>query len=151
MKFLLKFAYQAYTMLVLVFKPHTVGVRILLVKDDNILLVKHTYQDKWYIPGGMVERGESVEDAVRREAQEELGARLDHIELFGVYSNLERGKNDHVIVFKCDQYEMIGSVDREISEVGHYPIDALPLDLSNGSRRRVEELLYEHYPNFGEW
>jgi ADP-ribose pyrophosphatase YjhB (NUDIX family) len=138
-------------MLLLVFKPHTVGVRILLVSEDQIMLVKHTYQEEWYIPGGMVERGESVEDAIRREVREELGVQLDHMELFGVYTNLENGKNDQVIVFLADRYNMIGSVDREISEFERCPINALPQDLSPGSRRRVRELIKGDYPNFGEW
>ena len=42
-----------------IFKPTTVGVRILLIKEGKIILVKHTYQDCWYIPGGGVKKRET--------------------------------------------------------------------------------------------
>ena len=45
----------------------TLGVRALLVADGGVVLVRHTYTPGWYLPGGGVERGESVAEAVRRE------------------------------------------------------------------------------------
>ena len=57
-------------------KPITVGVRLLLVRERTVLLVKHTYHRRWYLPGGGVCKGETLEDAARREAAEELGATL---------------------------------------------------------------------------
>ena len=83
-------------------KPITVGVRVLLVQDGRLLLVRHTYQEAWYLVGGRVEGGETLEQAIRREAAEEVGAKLSHLELFGVYSNFFEGKSDHVVVFKSD-------------------------------------------------
>ena len=36
-------------------KPRTIGVRaVLLDQDDRIALVRHTYTDAWYLPGGGV-------------------------------------------------------------------------------------------------
>ena len=67
-------------------KQMTVGLGI-LVNDANQILVslrndpKHpSTHMKWEIPGGKVEFGESVEDAVVREMKEELGV---HVTLFG--------------------------------------------------------------------
>jgi 8-oxo-dGTP pyrophosphatase MutT (NUDIX family) len=80
-------------------RPITVGVRLILVREGVLVLVKHTYQQHWYLPGGGVGRGESLEQAARREAQEELGARLGTLHLFGAYSNFFEYKSDHVIVF----------------------------------------------------
>ena len=59
-----------------VIRPVTVGVRLILEKGQAVLLVKHTYQYDWYLPGGGVKRGETLEGAARREAAEELGAEL---------------------------------------------------------------------------
>jgi ADP-ribose pyrophosphatase YjhB (NUDIX family) len=72
--------------------PITVGVRVLLIRDETVLLVQHTYQDSWYLVGGGVRGGETLEQAIRREADEEAGASLEHLEVFGVYTNFARAR-----------------------------------------------------------
>lgn len=58
-------------------KPRTIGVRaVLLDSDDRVALVRHTYTDQWYLPGGGVKKGESMEAALRRELEEELQSRI---------------------------------------------------------------------------
>jgi len=52
-------------------------------KKINVLLVKRKYdpfKNTWAIPGGFVEKGESLEDAVLRELQEETGVSLSYME-----------------------------------------------------------------------
>ncbi|MCM3718143.1 NUDIX hydrolase [Fictibacillus phosphorivorans] len=58
------------------------------VEDDqgNILLVK-TQRGSWEFPGGQVENGESLMDAVVRETKEESGIEVEVSHLSGVYSN----------------------------------------------------------------
>lgn len=45
----------------------------LFVSHDRILLVRKTYGNRWDIPGGYVDRGESPAAACEREVREELG------------------------------------------------------------------------------
>lgn len=45
----------------------------LFVDDERVLLVRKTYGNRWDIPGGYVDRGESPASACEREVQEELG------------------------------------------------------------------------------
>jgi 8-oxo-dGTP diphosphatase len=45
----------------------------LFVNQDRILLVRKTYGNRWDIPGGYVDRGESPASACEREVHEELG------------------------------------------------------------------------------
>lgn len=52
----------------------------------QILLLKRDDYDEWGIPGGMLELGETFEEAVKREVLEETNLQLHCISLFGLYS-----------------------------------------------------------------
>lgn len=57
-------------------EPHVGGVSGLVVRDGEVLLVrrgKEPYKGCWSLPGGGVEPGEHLRDAVRREVLEETG------------------------------------------------------------------------------
>jgi len=45
----------------------------LFVDSDSVLLVRKTYGNRWDIPGGYIDRGESPASACEREVREELG------------------------------------------------------------------------------
>ncbi len=62
-----------------------------IVEDEqrNILLVK-TQHDGWVFPGGQVEAGEDLMEALIREVHEESGIEIVVSQLIGVYSNTER-------------------------------------------------------------
>jgi len=124
-------------------RPVTVGVRLLLLREGKTLLVQHTYQRHWYLPGGKVERGETLEQAARREANEELGATLGTLRLFGVYTNFYEGRSDHVVVFLCDDLTLTGETDREIERFAWFSLGQLPEGVSPGSRHRIAE--YAHW------
>jgi len=151
MKFLIRFLYQASRMLWLVFKPVSMGVRVLMVKDGQVVLVKHVYEPYWYIPGGAVERDETLETAARREAQEETGATLNDLELFGIYTNLERGKSDHIAVFLSRSFELTCEGDDEIENCRLFPLDVLPKKISPGTANRIQEYLNGEIGNYGDW
>ncbi|MQY09012.1 NUDIX domain-containing protein [Actinomadura macrotermitis] len=55
--------------------PRTRGAAAALLLDDlgRVLLVKPTYKQGWFLPGGVIEAGESPLTACVRECQEELG------------------------------------------------------------------------------
>jgi 8-oxo-dGTP pyrophosphatase MutT (NUDIX family) len=55
------------------FATPRVAAGALFVKNDQVLLVRKTYGERWDIPGGYVDRGESPAEACRRELREELG------------------------------------------------------------------------------
>ena len=151
MKFLIRFLYQASRMLWLVFKPVSMGVRVLMVKDGQVVLVKHVYEPYWYIPGGAVERDETLETAARREAQEETGATLNDLELFGIYTNLERGKSDHIAVFLSRSFELTCEGDDEIENCRLFPLDVLPKKISPGTANCIQEYLNGEIGNYGDW
>ncbi len=62
------------------------GAGIVRNEKDEVLLVK-TYNAGWVFPGGQVEVGENVIDAVKREIMEEAGVEVDVGEVFCISSN----------------------------------------------------------------
>jgi ADP-ribose pyrophosphatase YjhB (NUDIX family) len=139
MQTIIKVTYKISRMLWLLLKSYSVGVRLIMVRDGQVLLVKHVYENEWFIPGGLVECGEHLEQAARREAAEEVGATIRHLELFGVYTNLEYGRSDHIIVFLTEDFSLNGESDEEIEQTGFFPLNALPKDVSQGSENRIKE------------
>ncbi len=135
-------------------RPVTLGVRLILVREDKVLLVKHSYQrsPSWFLVGGGVKRGETIDQAARREAAEEVGAQLGKLELFGVYTNFVEGKSDHIVVFLCHDFTLAGSRDGEIERADFFPFGQLPEDLASGHRRRIKEYASQNQKeDFGSW
>jgi 8-oxo-dGTP pyrophosphatase MutT (NUDIX family) len=151
MNLFIRILYQATRFLLLIIKPSTVGVRLLMVRDNQILLVNHVYENKWYLPGGIVEKGETLDQAARREALEEVGATLDDLRLFGTYTNFKDGRNDHIIVFLSEQFSLNGESDHEIEAMVYYPLDSLPESVSTGSENRVLDYLRGEGVRYGTW
>ncbi len=54
-------------------------VRVLFVRDDRLRLVQHRWIDRsyfWFIPGGGIKEGETVDAAAVREIWEEAGVHV---------------------------------------------------------------------------
>ena len=68
--------------------------------SDKILIIKRKkdpFKDYFSLPGGFVNEGENVEDAVRREAEEELLVKVEPINILGVYSDPNRDPRGHIM------------------------------------------------------
>ncbi len=75
-------------------------VDAVVIEDGSIVLIKRgnpPFKNHWALPGGFVELGERVEDAVRRETYEETGLKVSILKLVGVYSDPERDPRGHTI------------------------------------------------------
>lgn len=149
---MLRLVYLAYRVYCFFVRPLTLGVRVALLKDGQVVLVRHTYIPGWYLPGGGVKRGETLEAAARREAREEVGAELGNIHLAGAYSNFTEWKSDHNLLFVSTDFTRTGKHDHEIAEIRTFSMDALPHDLWPGHRQRLQEYLAgAERPMLGEW
>ncbi len=62
------------------FPEPTVGALILNNKGEMLLIKSHKWKDKYVIPGGHIELGESIEKALKREVKEETGLDIYDIE-----------------------------------------------------------------------
>jgi 8-oxo-dGTP pyrophosphatase MutT (NUDIX family) len=128
-------------------RPTTLGVRCLVVRGGDVLLVRHTYAPWWYLPGGGVRRGESFVAAARREVLEETGLRVDGLRPLGVYLNRREGKIDHVVVFLADAPESAPQPDQaEVRDARFFRLDDPPADTSPATRRRLAEHLNGQMP-----
>ncbi|NYB51729.1 MAG: NUDIX hydrolase [Methanobacteriaceae archaeon] len=91
------------------------------------------YQGSWAFPGGFVEYGETVEEAVLREVKEETGLEIEIRELLGVYSDPQRDPRGHTIsicfLAKISEGELRAGTDA--AEVSTFTIEkALKSDLA---------------------
>lgn len=122
----------------------TLGTRAMVVDGTGrIFLVKHSYVEGWHLPGGGVETGETLLEALSRELAEEGNIRLGAApQLFGIYFNKRISRRDHVALFIVRDFRQDGSPqpNHEIVEHGFFPLDALPEDTTRATRARVAEV-----------
>jgi ADP-ribose pyrophosphatase YjhB (NUDIX family) len=123
----------------------TLGVRGLVIDaQDRVFLVKHTYIAGWHLPGGGVEPGETVLEALARELKEEGNIELvDTPVQFGIYFQPAVSQRDHVVLFvvRCFSQPAPPVPDREIMAHGFFPCAALPDDTSKATRARIAEVM----------
>lgn len=77
--------------------PRLAADCIILIEDRVLLIHRRNEPVGWALPGGFVECGESVEDAVRREMKEETGLELAELKQFRVYSDPRRDPRGHTV------------------------------------------------------
>lgn len=122
----------------------TLGVRAAVLRDEReVLLVRHTYTPGWHLPGGGVETGETLLEALAKELREEALVRPTAVpQLHGVFFNRAVSRRDHVAVFVVRDFALDGvkQPDREIAEARFFPLDALPDAITAGTRRRLKEI-----------
>jgi NADH pyrophosphatase NudC (nudix superfamily) len=113
-------------------RPTTQGVRCLIVNDDKVLLIRHTYGNtlKTTVGGGL-NKGESHAQAVLREVQEEIGIVLRDVTAVGTVLYTEEFKRDTITVFLAETKTTELILDKsEIKEADWYPLHDLPEDTS---------------------
>ena len=126
------------------FRGLTIGTRTMILKENReVLLIRHTYAPGWLMPGGGVERAETVYQAAMREVREEVGVEaLEEPVLHGVFLNDKQFAGDHVCCFVLRKFKELGTRDSvEISEARFFPVTELPEGTTPGTRRRIAEVI----------
>jgi ADP-ribose pyrophosphatase YjhB (NUDIX family) len=110
---------------------------VVLDERGRVLLVKHReekggfWQGKWICPGGKLERGERIEDGIRREVLEETGLDIELVRPLVPFERIVRSEGQvelHVIyidyIAKKDRGELVPGSD--VGEARWVPRESLP-------------------------
>jgi len=131
-----------------VYPEPTVGA-LIVNKEGRILLTKsHKWFDKYTLPGGHIEVGETMREAVIREVKEEVGLDVEVAEMLLMQEAIfaeEFWKRKHFIFFDflCKSRDQQVKLDgRELQEyVWEYPGAAFRLELDSFTRKTLEKYL----------
>lgn len=111
---------------------------VIFNEHQQVLLLKATYADHaWGLPGGGLDVGETIHEALIRECKEELGCDISIEYLSGVY--FHAAVNSHAFIFRCTLFEGHQiQLSEEHSEYEWFDFDALP----PVQKKRVEDCFY---------
>jgi NADH pyrophosphatase NudC (nudix superfamily) len=120
------------------FRPKTQGTKCVIKFGDEILMVRHTYgnSDTWTFPGGGVKKGETPEEAVLREINEEVEIKVADIKKVGSFLTTKEYKRDTVYCFSAEaQNRSFNIGPDEIAEARWFLKNNLPENMLSGAKK----------------
>ena len=122
-----------------------VDVRGAMVRKGRILLVQERIDQRWAMPGGWADIGDSPSEVVVREVWEETGLHVTPRKLIGVFDANRQPPFEvyhaYKLLFLCDIDSGIPGISSETLDVGFFPFDDLPpLSLNRTSERHLAEV-----------
>lgn len=119
--------------------------------DGKVLLERRSDNGFWGLPGGAVEIGESVEQAIKREVMEETDLTVEVKRLVGVYSDPRRhnissypdGNITHwiTVVFECARIDGKLQISHESTDLRYFDVGDLPENTLRSHALRVSDAL----------
>ena len=128
-----------------------VDVRGVVFRDDALLLVRERADNRWTLPGGWADVGDSPAESVVREIYEESGFETRAVKLLAVY---DRSRHSHVppqprhvykMFFLCQLTGGVATTSVETGEVEFFPEHAIPeLSIGRVTPSQIERM-FAHY------
>ena len=121
-------------------RPYLTVDAIIGIGDKIVLIRRKNPPPGWALPGGFVEYGETVEQAVMRETKEETGLDLVDIRQFHTYSSPDRDPRHHTIsvVFTAQGRGSPQAVD-DAADIALYGPDSLPAEIAFDHRQILKD------------
>ena len=128
-----------------------VGCGALIVNDKNeTLLIKRTSKSRneagfWSKPGGLVDFGETVEDAIKREIKEELGIEIELADYLGYTDHIISAEKQHWVAINYSAKIVNGEPrimePEKIDEIRWFKFNDLPEKMTQTTRESVQVYL----------
>lgn len=131
----------------LIFRHPLTGITLIpVLPDGRLVLIQRRDTGQWGLPGGLIDWGETISTAAKRELKEETGLRLLAINrLVGVYSSPDRDPRMHSIsILLAVQAEGNLKIHDplEVLDVRAFIPESLPLgNLSHDHDRQLRDYL----------
>ncbi len=122
---------------------------ILYNEEKGLLLEKRTDTGEWCTPGGAIELGESLEDALKREIKEETNLNIANPKLFDIKANVHMvyPNKDEVyytdIVYEINEFDGDLKSDSESTELKFFKLDNLPKNIMPTQSGYIERFVLE--------
>jgi ADP-ribose pyrophosphatase YjhB (NUDIX family) len=119
-----------------------IGVDAAVFNDkQELLLIQRRDNERWVMPGGVAEIGQTLSEAVLRELWEEAGLRGQVTQLLGVFDGRlwQTRSKVHLIhvVFQVSCIELTPNIGTEAIDAGFFPVDQLPITIDQGHAQRI--------------
>lgn len=113
------------------YRNPTFGTDGVVIEGGRVLLIQRgraPFEGRYALPGGFIEEGESAEECVVREVEEETGLRTEVLELVGAYTRPGRDPRGHICTLAYRLVVRGGSVRAgdDAAAAAYFPLDALP-------------------------
>jgi 8-oxo-dGTP pyrophosphatase MutT (NUDIX family) len=122
-----------------------VAVNAIIFDGAKVLLTQRADNGLWCLPGGIVVFGETVQQALVRELEEEIGVRPAGIRLTGIYSSnniivTRTAKRCSIILaFECGISGQVPGLSGEVRAVEFFDLDSLPTELVENHEVRIRD------------
>ncbi len=113
--------------------------------NDKYIIAKRTYGDapaigKWEFPGGKIEDGETEEEAMIREAKEELGIDVEVVRYLTDYIQVYETRTIHLKLYYCVNKSKVININSEHTEYSLVNFE----DIRNYDLAPADNELYNH-------
>ena len=115
----------------------TIGCFGVILRNKKILLVHRRDYDVWVMPGGGIEKSESLKECVKREVFEETGYRVSVGPLTGIYFKPKR--SDLIFTFLCDILSGRPRLNKEAQAIEFFPVNRLPRNMPANTKERIRD------------